>query len=255
MSWARYNIPKKRIEPKMEPPQITSYIEQVNTQPQLQTSNFKYSEDEIKFCLDRIDAICYINLAHRTDRNIHILNEIHKFCNDDSKIHRIDAIRKSNGALGCGLSHIKLLEFVQSNPEWKTVLVVEDDFTFKSSDPTEICHFLRKLLESNSDIEVGLLSYNELRHRDTDDPFVKRVLFAQTTSSYLVKKEYIPTLLTNFRESMSDMERNGKRHENCLDIHWTKLQAINNWYALYPAIGYQYDNYSDIENKHCTYGC
>jgi hypothetical protein len=26
-----------------------------------------------------IDAILYINLEHRVDRNIHILNEIHKY--------------------------------------------------------------------------------------------------------------------------------------------------------------------------------
>ena len=55
--------------------------------------------------------------------------------------------------------------------------------------------------------------------------------------------------------TMYDMEKNGKRHDNCLDIHWTKLQTIHNWYAIFPAIGYQYDNYSDIENKYCTYGC
>jgi len=40
-----------------------------------------------------IDAIIYINLEHRTDRNEHVLHEIHKLCTDDSKIHRIVHIK------------------------------------------------------------------------------------------------------------------------------------------------------------------
>ena len=39
-----------------------------------------------------LDAILYINLAHRTDRKEHILHEIHKMTNEN--IHRIDAIIK-----------------------------------------------------------------------------------------------------------------------------------------------------------------
>ena len=56
-------------------------------------------------------------------------------------------------------------------------------------------------------------------------------------------------------EGMNNMIKNGKRHENCWDIHWSKLHPIHNWYAIYPAIGYQYGNYSDIENMYGDYGC
>ena len=198
--------------------------------------------------MDNIDAILYINLAHRTDRNEHILNEIHKICKDDSKIHRIDAIKNDNGALGCGLSHIKALEFVLQN-EWKTVLILEDDFTFKSN---EINEKIKLLFEY--DFDMGLLSHNFLKYSDTNND-IKKVLYAQTTSSYIIKRDYISILLQNMNEAMNDMVKNGKRHENCLDIYWTKLQPIHNWYATFPAIGYQYDNYSDIENIHAHYGC
>jgi hypothetical protein len=51
------------------------------------------------------------------------------------------------------------------------------------------------------------------------------------------------------------MERFGKRHENCIDIYWTKLQPRGHWYGIFPAIGYQYDNYSDIEHRVTSYGC
>jgi len=57
------------------------------------------------------------------------------------------------------------------------------------------------------------------------------------------------------RESTTDMIIRGKTHENCVDIHWTTLQPHGHWYALFPAIGYQYDNYSDIEKRVTQYGC
>jgi GR25 family glycosyltransferase involved in LPS biosynthesis len=188
-------------------------------------------------------------LEYIKDRNEHILNEIHKICTDDSKIHRIDAIKKDIGILGCVMSHIKALEYVLEH-EWKTVLILEDDFTFKSNNINEK---IKLLFEHNFD--VGLLSHNFLKYSDTNIEHIKKVLYSQTTSSYIIKREYISVLLQNMNEGMNDMKMNGKRHENCLDIHWTKLQPIHNWYATFPAIGYQYDNYSDIENINASYGC
>lgn len=205
--------------------------------------------------MEHIDAILYINLAHRTDRKEHVIHEIHKICADDSKIHRIDAILTEPGALGCGLSHIKALEYAMAHPEWKTVLILEDDFTFHGDDTAALSTALHTLL-TFSKMEIGLLSYNHsvLRYEDTS-PSIKRVLYSQTTSSYCIRSSYVPTLLQNMRESTTDMRIRGKTHENCVDIHWTILQPHGQWYALFPAIGYQYDNYSDIEKRVTQYGC
>ena len=205
--------------------------------------------------MEQIDAILYINLAHRTDRKEHVIHEIHKICADDSKVHRIDAILIEPGALGCGLSHIKALEYAMAHPEWKTVLILEDDFTFHGDDTAALSTALRTLLTFPK-MEIGLLSYNHsvLRYEDTS-PSIKRVLYSQTTSSYCIRSSYVPTLLQNMRESTMDMIIRGKTHENCVDIHWTSLQPRGQWYALFPAIGYQYDNYSDIEKRVTQYGC
>jgi glycosyl transferase family 25 len=202
-----------------------------------------------------IDAILYINLAHRTDRNEHISNEIHKICNDNSKIHRIDAIKNNNGALGCSLSHIKAVEYALSHPEWDIVLILEDDFTFKSNNSDEIINNINKLIKNNLNIDVALLSHNVLSYSNTNYELIKKVLYSQTASSYIVKKHYLPTLLQNFKESTTDMEKNGKCHENCIDIYWNKLQSKDNWYTIYPSIGLQYNNYSDIENRMVDYRC
>ena len=205
--------------------------------------------------MEQIDAILYINLAHRTDRKEHVIHEIHKICADDSKVHRIDAIRTEPGALGCGLSHIKALEYAMMHPEWKTILILEDDFTFHGDDTAALSTALRTLMTFPK-MEIGLLSYNHsvLRYEDTS-PSIKRVLYSQTTSSYCIRSSYVPTLLQNMRESTTDMRIRGKTHENCVDIHWTILQPHGQWYALFPAIGYQYDNYSDIEKRVTQYGC
>ena len=204
--------------------------------------------------MEHIDALLYINLAHRTDRKDHILLELKKWGIDSSKIHRIDAVHRTPGALGCGLSHIKALTEAFSHPEWKTVLILEDDFTFRCLD---IEYQIDKFFTYLPSFDVGLLSYNHefVKYIDTNIPSIKKILYSQTTSSYLIRRHYIPTLLQNMKAATYDMERFGKRHENCIDIHWTRLQPKGKWYGIFPAIGYQYENFSDIENRVTSYGC
>jgi len=207
--------------------------------------------------MEHIDAILYINLEHRTDRNEHILREIHKISKDDSKIHRIDAIKRDPGALGCGLSHIKALEYALGHPEWKNILILEDDFTFKLDDSNYILNNITSVINSFTNFNMILLSYGicNLQYLDTHFNNIKQIIYSQTTSSYIIKDIYIPILLETFKNAMLDMELNGKRHENCIDIAWSKLQPSGNWYTIIPAIGYQYDNYSDIEHTYVSYNC
>lgn len=207
--------------------------------------------------MEHIDAVLYINLKHRTDRKEHLLVELQKWGIDLSKVYRIDAVHRSPGALGCGLSHIKALTEAFSHPTWNTILILEDDFTFRSHSSQEINDGIKHLITSKSSFDISLLSYNSeyIKYNDTEFPSIKKVLFSQTTSSYIIRRHYIPTLLQNMKGAMYDMERFGKRHENCIDIHWTKLQPRGKWYAIFPAIGYQYENYSDIENRVTSYGC
>jgi hypothetical protein len=205
--------------------------------------------------MESIDAILYINLAHRNDRKEHILFELEKCGINSSKIHRIDAVHRTPGALGCGLSHIKALTEAFSHSEWNTVLILEDDFTFRSD--SEMNNKIKQLCTSHSYFDVGLLSYNPefVKYRDTNIPSIKKIIYSQTASAYIIRRHYIPTLLQNMKAATYDMERFGKRHENCIDIHWAKLQPSGHWYSIFPAIGYQYDNYSDIEHRITSYGC
>jgi GR25 family glycosyltransferase involved in LPS biosynthesis len=207
--------------------------------------------------MSNIDAILYINLEHRVDRKEHILNEINKLGKDASCVHRIDAVKHTNGALGCSLSHIKALQYALDHPEWRTVLILEDDFTFYLNHTDEIVKAVDELC-NHSVFDVCQLSYNPIgKFVDTTPPHmhIKKIMQAQTSSGYIITKTYIPTLLQNLIESSNDMQKIGRRHSNCLDIYWFSLQSRDNWFCIFPAIGYQYNNYSDIEKCYTSYGC
>ena len=207
--------------------------------------------------MEHIDAVLYLNLEHRTDRKEHVLREIHKMGVDDSKIHRINAIRAEPGILGCGQSHRNAVEYAIAHPEWNRILVLEDDFTFRSDSSHEIQEAISLLCTMTPACDVALLSHNHtnLQCVSTTHPSIKKVLYSQTASSYLFTRAYAPVLLQNFNEGLTDMIRQGRKHENCIDIHWTRLQPHATWYTIVPALGYQYQNYSDIEHRATNYGC
>ncbi len=64
------------------------------------------SETSIK-CLSDIKHAFYINLDHRTDRKEHVEKELNII-----GIHatRFEAIKMENGAIGCSMSHLKILQ-------------------------------------------------------------------------------------------------------------------------------------------------
>ena len=75
-----------------------------------------------------IDKIVYINLKKREDRKEKITKEL-----DDYGLayERFEAIETPGfGILGCGLSHLQVLENAKADETIKTLLILEDDFTF-----------------------------------------------------------------------------------------------------------------------------
>jgi GR25 family glycosyltransferase involved in LPS biosynthesis len=208
--------------------------------------------------LDLIDAIIYINLEHRSDRNEHILEEIKKIDPTLSKTHRFNAeYVPTNGALGCALSHVKAIEMCFEHPEWNRCLILEDDFTFTSSDPEECSRQLTELITLSPSFDVLLLAFghDDFIYEPTKSPLINRVLSSQTTSGYLVHKNYMGVLLNNFRISSDILRNRGRCHDGCLDQYWKRLMPQGNWYAYHIRIGYQYANYSDIEGTFHNYQC
>ena len=209
--------------------------------------------------MESIDVIFYINLSHRTDRKEHFLSEIKKLCTDETKIVRIDAVHHTVGCIGCTKSHIKAMDTFESNPEWKTCMIFEDDFTFHSDNVEENNRSIRTCIKAFPDWDVISLAYNSdtgFNYSHTSEPSVKKVITHQTSSGYCLTKEFLPTMYNVFTEAHDGLCKGGKKvHMFCLDIYWHKIQAPSNWYCVFPSLGYQYANHSDVENKHPEYMC
>ncbi len=65
----------------------------------------------------------YINLDSRTDRKEHVEEQMNII---GINAERFKAIRLPNGAIGCSMSHLKLLETAKAN-NFPHILIVEDD--------------------------------------------------------------------------------------------------------------------------------
>jgi hypothetical protein len=78
-------------------------------------------------------------------------------------------------------------------------------------------------------------------------------MYAMSTAGYMVNRHYVPTLLANFREGAAALAKSGGV-EPAIDVHWTELQQIHDWYVYEPRIGHQLPGFSDVERRFCNYG-
>jgi hypothetical protein len=82
------------------------------------------------------------------------------------------------------------------------------------------------------------------------------VLDAQTTSSYIIKREYAFTLRSRFIQAAALLNLNTCKtvNEHAIDIYWKPLQKASTWLVFEPRIGRQAPSYSDIGRKNVSYG-
>lgn len=190
--------------------------------------------------------VYYINIERRTDRREHFLSEIRKLEIPDTRIIRVHAIEHKIGTLGCLQSHIKALK-TALNDEYSCALICEDDFTFKHN-TAEVREILQNAVQKcKIEWNVILFAINGTSV-PTECSFLNKVNDSQTASGYLIKKTYIPTLLSLWEELYDRTKHYDtlpSREEHC-DIAWKKLQH-DKWYVTNPVLGYQYASYSDIQ--------
>jgi len=212
--------------------------------------NLDYSN---KLGIDFIDAVYYINLDHRTDRNTNFINEMNKINFPSDKIFRVSAVYKpSQGDLGCSLSHIKVLEqFINSN--FNNCIIFEDDFEF-TLNPHQINDALFNLFYYNIDFDVCMLASNTIYDLNTNYPFLKKIISAQTASGYIVSKKFAITLLDNYIRGATLLQQSyndgNKNSEYCVDQYFKLLQPNSNWLVFEPKLGKQLSSYSDIQNSY-----
>ena len=199
--------------------------------------------------LDDIKHSFYINLEHRTDRKEHVENELKKI---GIKASRFNAIKMKNGAIGCSMSHLKILENAKKN-NLEHVLIVEDDITFLDSElfKTQINTFLKNH-ENNWDV-ILLAGNNMPPYEKIDDTCVK-VSRCQTTTGYLVNGHYINVLAANVKMGLTNLlNKPDEKSKYAIDKFWFILQSVNKWFLIIPLTVVQREDYSDIEQKVINY--
>ena len=202
--------------------------------------------------LDNIKDIThsfFINLDHRTDRKQHVEKQLRSV--GISSPVRFSAIRLPNGAIGCGMSHLRCLEHARNNA-WDHVLIVEDDIQFL--DPSLFVNQMNAFLQNQKEWDVLLLGGNNVPpYREVDTTCVQ-VSFCQTTTGYLVKNHYFETLINNIRLGISHLIREpNNRIMYAIDKFWILLQRQDKWFLIIPLTVTQREDYSDIERMPTNY--
>jgi len=197
-----------------------------------------------------IDAIYYINLKKRKDRNQEFLDNFPSL--NESKITRVPGhYYPENGAVGCLMSHITTLNQALQDSKGENILICEDDFYIKDMD---YCNKMLDLLfQKIPDWDVVMLGQNTIDSKNTgiqtsNHEQIIRIVDSQTTSGYLIKKRYIPRLLEIYENDMLKYMKSGTWKNYYTDQSWKVLQKKDKWFSFYPTVAVQRPSYSDIEN-------
>jgi glycosyl transferase family 25 len=193
-----------------------------------------------------IKNIFYINLEHRTDRKEHVEKELLKI--GVRSAQRFNAIKMENGAIGCSMSHLRILQDAQKN-NLDHILIVEDDITFL--DPELFKNQINKFFETHkNDWDVVLLAGNNMPpYKNIDDTCIQ-VSRCQTTTGYIVNGHYIKTLLQNVKIGLTHLINKPTEHSKyAIDKYWFILQQLYKWYLIVPLTVVQREDYSDIEKR------
>lgn len=190
----------------------------------------------------------YINLHSRPDRKQHVENQMKII---GIKAERFNAIKMTNGAIGCSMSHLKIIETAKAN-DWEHILIVEDDILF--TDPNLFVQQFNKFLSNHKDFNVALIAGNNLPPYKIIDDSCVQVTHCQTTTGYIVQKHYYDMLIKNYKDGILHLIKNPDKHSfYAIDKYWFNLQAIHNWYLITPLSVTQREDYSDIEKRPTNY--
>jgi len=190
----------------------------------------------------------FINLDSRPDRKQHVEGQMSLL---GIRAERFKAIKLTNGAIGCSMSHIKLLEMAKAN-NWPHILIVEDDILFTK--PSLFIEQLNRFLAGHKDFDVVLFAGNNMPPYTVVDESCVRVSKCQTTTGYLVQRHYYDTLIANYKAGVGLLMREPHNHRlYAIDKYWFHLQAIHKWYLITPLTVVQREDYSDIEKRPTNY--
>jgi glycosyl transferase family 25 len=190
----------------------------------------------------------YINLDERVDRKNHVEKQLDLV---NITYERFKAIKTTNGAIGCSMSHLAILQLAKQQ-KLPYVIIVEDDITFLN--PNLFKTNLKLFLDSHTNYDVLLIAGNNLPPYEKINDFCVKVTRCQTTTGYIVNNHYYDTLINNIKTGLNKLLKEPSKHVYyAIDKYWLNLQECDNWYLLTPLTVIQRNDYSDIEKKYTNY--
>lgn len=200
-----------------------------------------------------IDKVVYINLDKRTDRRLEIETQLKEY---DITFERFAAIPHSNGIVGCGYSHLKVLSIAR---EWecKNILILEDDFVFAVS-KEEFQQQIEKMFEYNTLLPYDVIMISYTKHgiqqkEELDHPILNRLIEAQNASGYIVNSHYYSKLIELYETNIPLLEQTDQHWIYANDIIWKRLQCVDRWFYCKQRIGKQRAGFSDNTNSFADY--
>jgi len=195
-----------------------------------------------------IKNIFYINLETRPDRKSHFENEMKKL---GWSAARFNAIKHKFGALGCSMSHLSLLKYAKQH-NLDHILIMEDDISFLY--PEIFVKNLNSFLSSEKEFDVLLIAGNNMGPYEKINDYCVKIKKCQTTTGYLVKRNYYDILIDNIEQGVNYLSNNLNRlNDFAIDQYWNKLQLKDNWLLLIPLTVTQRPDYSNIEKRVINY--
>lgn len=205
--------------------------------------------------------IYVISLKSRSDRRKLIIEELNNiFTMLDKDVVVVDSLlTPRNGAIGCSSSHAYALSRFMFETDSQCCLILEDDF--QCFDANYFINSFLNFLKLIDHWDVALLAHNQAiscSQKYTEN--IDRVVNAQTTSAYMVSRNYAPQLIQLFFHSSTLLKQNLTNFPNAtsnhlfsLDMLWKNEQINNNYLAAIPAASFQRANFSNIENDFVDY--
>ena len=194
--------------------------------------------------INSADKILFINLDNRKDRLESITNQFKNQNINMDKVHRITAhYTPGNGHYGCAKSHLDAIKYAQEN-DFKNVIVFEDDFKFTTT-PEKTKEMFNNLFNNLNESEWDVILFTEMyaKKENTKYSFLNKITEAQTSSGYIVNKNYYPKLIEVFQKCVDNMTQEKTTGVNweqwALDQAWKVNQKEDRWFVFNPLMGEQ----------------
>jgi glycosyl transferase family 25 len=185
--------------------------------------------------------IYFINLSHRADRREIFERQMQNL--NISRFFRFDAHIDADGALGCSLSHLDLLQNAPLAQD-RVLMICEDDIQF-AVDGDELNRIVLEFLRDNR-LDVLCLGHNEKNGIPISKDFMITSK-TRTMSCYLVKSCARSSLIDDAKRSVRLLKAGVERKRAAVDVTWRRSQKKHIFAFPRNRMAFQMASYSDIE--------